>query len=162
EAARALQVERARIALGQEVAGAAEAERYPLAVSDHRVGTIFLEGARQGSAAARRRLLPALASLLGVAIDRERLAREALEAEALGAEADRVEVSFPDDSPTVRADGHQVQRAIVNLIENALKYSPSSEPVHVQVATTPSQILVRVVDRGPGVAANEVERIFEP
>src|SRR4249919_1303884 len=44
---------------------------------------IALDGPRPGSTSARRRLLPALSSLLGVAIDRERLAREALEAEAL-------------------------------------------------------------------------------
>src|SRR5262249_12384735 len=58
-------------------------ERFPLAVEGRRVGTISLERPRQRNAAARRRLLPALASLLGVAIDRERLAREALEAETL-------------------------------------------------------------------------------
>src|SRR5262249_53686366 len=47
------------------------------------IGTIRLEGSRRADTAARRRLLPALASLLGVALDRERLAAEALEAEAL-------------------------------------------------------------------------------
>jgi two-component system sensor histidine kinase KdpD len=84
EAAQALQVERARIELDDHTAPASEAEeRFPLAVEGRRVGTIYLERPRQRSAAARRRLLPALASLLGVAIDRERLAREALEAETL-------------------------------------------------------------------------------
>ena len=48
-----------------------------------RVGTIVPRRLAAGGAAARRRLLPALASLLGVAIDRERLADEALEAETL-------------------------------------------------------------------------------
>jgi two-component system, OmpR family, sensor histidine kinase KdpD len=83
DAARALEVDRAEIALGEPKAPLGAAQRYPLTVGDRQVGTIVLEGARRGGAAARRRLLPALASLLGVAIDRERLAREALEAEAL-------------------------------------------------------------------------------
>ena len=48
-----------------------------------RVGSIELEGQHAGTASARRRLLPALGSLVGVAVDRERLAREAVEAEAL-------------------------------------------------------------------------------
>jgi two-component system sensor histidine kinase KdpD len=77
EAARALQVDRARITLGERGDG------FALTAGTRRVGTIELEGLGRGDANARRRLLPALASLLGVAIDRERLAREALDAEAL-------------------------------------------------------------------------------
>jgi len=259
EAARALQVERARIDLGESGSeGVSAEERFPLAVEGRRVGTIVLERPRQGSAAARRRLLPALASLLGVAIDRERLAREALEAEALrrsdamktavlqavshdlrtplmailtsasalvredlelrkedrtelaatilaeagrldrlvanlldlsrlqaggtapapelwpvedlvvqtldelGEAAARVEVLFPDESPTVRADANQIERVLFNLLENALKYSPAEERVYVQVSATAAEALVRVIDHGPGVAPREQERIFQP
>jgi two-component system sensor histidine kinase KdpD len=259
EAARALQVERAEIELGGEspaLDGAAE--RYPLAAAGRQVGTISLAGPRQRSAAARRRLLPALASLLGVAIDRERLAREALEAEALrrsdamktavlrsvshdlrtplmailtsasalarddlrldpgdrselvstildeaarldhlvgnlldlsrlqadaaqpeadvwevddlvvqalneiGEAGHRVEVSFPEESRAVRVDAHQIQRVLVNLIENALRYSMPPDPVRIQMAETGAEVLVRVVDRGPGIPPRELESIFEP
>ena len=58
---------------------------------------------------------------------------------------------MPDESPAVRVDAHQIQRVLVNLIENALKYSPAGEPVRVQVAATPSEAVVRVIDHGPGV-----------
>src|SRR5262249_14655053 len=51
---------------------------------------------------------------------------------------------------------------IVNLLENALKYSPPSEPIRVQLQETGSEVLVRVVDHGPGIAPAERERIFEP
>jgi two-component system sensor histidine kinase KdpD len=80
EAARALQVERAHITVGADAR-----DGHPLYAGPgrRRVGTIRLEGRQSRDAVARRRLLPALASLLGVAIDRERLAREALDAEAL-------------------------------------------------------------------------------
>src|SRR5262249_24880459 len=78
----AVGVERGRIVLGGD-GGATGGEEYPLMAGGRRVGTIALTRSRRWSAAARRRLLPALASLLGVAIDRERLAREALEAETL-------------------------------------------------------------------------------
>jgi two-component system sensor histidine kinase KdpD len=77
EAARALQVERATIVVGDGGDG------FELTAGGRRVGTIRLEGRHGRDDGARRRLLPALASLLGVAIDRERLAREALEAGAL-------------------------------------------------------------------------------
>jgi len=48
------------------------------------------------------------------------------------------------------------------VLENALKYSPAGESVHVHVSATASEALVRVVVRGPGIAADERERIFEP
>ncbi len=75
----------------------------------------------------------------------------------------RVEVVLPeDDSPLVRADFHQAERVVANLVENALRYSPPDEPVRVQVRETGSEVLVRVVDHGPGIPSGEADRIFEP
>jgi|SRR5579862_759646 len=220
--------------------------------------SIEMQGRRSGSDAARRKMLPALVSLLRVASDRERLEREAVEAEALrrsdamktallravshdlrtplmailtsasalarpdfalddvertelldtvleearrldrlvanlldlsrlqagaavpefalvsvddlvvealeglGADGLRIDISLPEDPATVRVDPHQVQRALANLLENALKYSPADEPVSVRVASTSTDVLVRVIDRGPGVLQQEAERIFSP
>jgi K+-sensing histidine kinase KdpD len=77
--------------------------------------------------------------------------------------ASRVEVMFPeDDPPLVHADRHQTERIVANLVENALRYSPSEEPVRVQVREFGSEVLVRVVDHGPGVPIQEAGRIFEP
>jgi len=74
----------------------------------------------------------------------------------------RVEVELPEeDSPHVHADPHQVERVVANLVENALRYS-SDEPVKIQVRQTGSDVLIRVVDRGPGIASGETEQIFEP
>ncbi len=253
DAARVLHAARAEITLGDELR-----DGYALIVGGRRVGTIRLEGGSSADASTRRRLLPALASLLGVAIDRERLSREAYEAEALrradviktallrsvshdlrtplmaistsagalaspelaideadrdellatilsasdrldhlvgnlldlsrlqagaaepqqalveldeivvgaldelGAEAGRIDVSLPDDPPAVSVDVHQIQRALVNLIENALKYSPAGEHIRIQVAATGSEALIRVIDHGPGVPPGEYDRIFEP
>jgi two-component system sensor histidine kinase KdpD len=253
EAARALQVEQARIVLGPSPSGG-----IALSAGGRRVGSMWLEGDRGRDAGARRRLLPALASLLGVALDRERLAGEALEAEALrredaiktallrsvshdlrtplmaittaaGAlartdlaidEGDRadllatilaasdqldrlvgdllelsrlnagaaqpepelieveelvastlaefgeagrlVEVSLPDELPPVRVDALQIKRALVNLVENAFKYSPPEEPIRIQVSAGTSEVAIRVIDHGPGVPLAERARIFEP
>ena len=75
----------------------------------------------------------------------------------------RVEVVLPeDDSPLVHADLHQVERVVANLVENAVRYSPADEPVRVQVRETGSEVLVRVVDHGPGIPPDETERIFQP
>jgi len=88
------------------------------------------------------------------------LVLEALD--GVGPEAARVEVSLPEEPPTVHIDAEQVRRVLVNLLENALKYSPPTESVSVRVASTSTEVLVRVVDRGPGVPAGEAERIFSP
>jgi two-component system sensor histidine kinase KdpD len=82
--------------------------------------------------------------------------------ESLGVDGSRVEVTLPEEPPTVTVDAHQVQRALVNLLENALKYSPANEPVSVRVTSTSSEVLLRVIDRGAGVSPGETERIFSP
>lgn len=61
-----------------------------------------------------------------------------------------------------RFDFVQSLRALVNLIENADKYSSPDEPIELSVGRTGDQIYFRVADRGPGVDEKEVGRIFEP
>ena len=75
---------------------------------------------------------------------------------------DQVDVVMADDLPLVRVDAIQLQRALVNLLENALRVSPPGEAVTVRVNATRKELLIRVVDRGPGVPADELERIFAP
>ena len=77
-------------------------------------------------------------------------------------DADRVEVSVPHDLPPVRVDASQILRVLANLLDNALKFSPPDEPVHVRIAATRQELLVRVIDSGPGVPGDEADRIFEP
>jgi two-component system sensor histidine kinase KdpD len=76
--------------------------------------------------------------------------------------AERVRVLTPDAVPATRVDAVQVQRVLANLIENALKFSPADEPVNVNVNMTRSELIIRVIDRGPGIPEGERERIFEP
>jgi two-component system sensor histidine kinase KdpD len=75
-------------------------------------------------------------------------------------DAERIEVALPDDAPAVSVDPQQIERALANLLENALKYS--ADPVVVRVAHTSAEVLIRVIDRGPGVGPVEAERIFAP
>jgi two-component system sensor histidine kinase KdpD len=80
----------------------------------------------------------------------------------IGEAGRRVEVSFPEETQSVQADAHQIERVLVNMVENALKYSSTSDPVHIQVTASHSEVLIRVIDRGPGIARTDLERIFEP
>jgi len=65
------------------------------------------------------------------------------------------------DLPPVKADAAQLERAFANLLENAQRHS-GGHPVSVRARDVGGRILVRVVDRGPGVPKAHQERIFEP
>ncbi len=82
--------------------------------------------------------------------------------ESMTAPAENVVLDIPEDLPMVAADKGLLERAVANVIENALKYSPEGESVLVAASTTADQVQLRVVDRGPGVPDDAKERIFEP
>jgi two-component system, OmpR family, sensor histidine kinase KdpD len=95
-------------------------------------------------------------------IDFPLLVRDAVAGVAVGADAGRVSVDCAESLPEVYGDGPQLQRAVVNLVSNALKYSPPGSPVHVRVAPRGAGVALAVVDEGPGITAAEQERIFDP
>jgi two-component system sensor histidine kinase KdpD len=80
----------------------------------------------------------------------------------IGRGEQRVRVALPETLPPVRVDASQIERVLVNLLENALKFSPPDEPIDIQATATRDQVLVRVIDHGPGIPARDLERIFEP
>jgi two-component system sensor histidine kinase KdpD len=73
-----------------------------------------------------------------------------------------VGLDIPETLPMVAADPGLLERAVANLVENAVKYSPPDEPVLVSASAMADRVEVRVVDRGPGVPEEAKERIFEP
>ena len=77
--------------------------------------------------------------------------------------SDRIQVALPSDGtlPVARLDFVQSLRVLCNLLENALRYG-AGEPVQLDIATEENELVLRVADRGPGVAEGDRERIFEP
>ena len=255
--AEVLGISSVRIVLGEETTGHPHEAPHPLSVDGRPVGTVYTPEKEEGALRIQQQLLPAIASLLAVARERETLERQAFDAEALrrsdaiktaliqtvshdlrtplatieqalgglesgdlhlteedraellqtiraehtrlkrlvenlldlsrlqaGAAAsspelwtadqlvaqaleelpdsERVRVSARPDLPPVRVDAVQIQRALVNLLENALRVSPPGEEVHVRLTATRKELLVRITDHGPGIPDEERERIFEP
>ena len=78
--------------------------------------------------------------------------------------AAEIRVRLPGDGsvPVGRFDFVQSLRALTNLIENALHHSPAPGSVEVEVATNDEDLEFRVLDRGPGVAEADRDRLFEP
>jgi K+-sensing histidine kinase KdpD len=74
----------------------------------------------------------------------------------------RTSVELSEPVQLGRFDFVHTLRALVNLIENAAKYSPEGAPVDVSVGRDGEWLTFTVADRGPGIDPAEVDRIFEP
>jgi two-component system, OmpR family, sensor histidine kinase KdpD len=82
--------------------------------------------------------------------------------EVIGAENERVDVRVPYDLPPVQVDAVQLEHVLVNLLENALRFSPSDAPIQVRAVGGGNAVVVRIRDQGPGISRHERETIFEP
>jgi two-component system, OmpR family, sensor histidine kinase KdpD len=74
----------------------------------------------------------------------------------------RVQIELDSELPLVRADASQLERVFSNLTENALRYSPPDQPVRISGGVGAGKVVVRVIDRGPGVPVTQRHAIFEP
>ncbi|MFB0632285.1 ATP-binding protein [Streptomyces sp. AB3(2024)] len=79
-----------------------------------------------------------------------------------GVPDDSVELDIPETLPMVAVDRGLLERSVANIVENAVKYSPGGQPVHVSASSLAGRLELRVADRGPGVPDEAKDRIFEP
>jgi two-component system sensor histidine kinase KdpD len=68
---------------------------------------------------------------------------------------------LPSDLPLVLLDGVMIEQVLFNLLDNALKYSPSDGPVDIRVSSTEGTLTVEVADQGPGLAEEEMKVVFD-
>jgi two-component system phosphate regulon sensor histidine kinase PhoR len=87
----------------------------------------------------------------------------AIEACRVRAEREQVslELSLSPNLPEVRLDERAIEIAVINLVDNALKYARDGRRVQVQVAATDGKVQVRVTDEGAGIPIEDRKRIFE-
>jgi len=101
-----------------------------------------------------------------LALHRERfdladLARSCADELTAHASAQNVSISVEGSSIHVHADADRIRQVLVNLLDNAIRYSPPGESVTVSVTPLPGSVTVSVQDRGPGIPAAEQDRVFE-
>ncbi|SDK30552.1 sensor histidine kinase [Streptomyces indicus] len=72
------------------------------------------------------------------------------------------DLDIPETLPMVSVDKGLLERAVANIVENAVKYSPDATPVRVSASAIGDRVEIRVVDRGPGIPDEAKERVFEP
>ncbi|HEX2433727.1 MAG TPA: ATP-binding protein [Gaiellaceae bacterium] len=118
-----------------------------------------------------------LNALVGNLLDMSRLQTDALEImpsrvgleevlpaalHSLGLADGAVDVDVPETLPRVLADPGLLERALANVIQNAVRFSPPDRRPRVTAGAVDGYVDVRIVDRGPGVPREELERLFKP
>lgn len=73
-----------------------------------------------------------------------------------------LEISQPDTEVTAFADSDRVRQILVNLVMNAVKYTPAGGTVTLSCANVDNTVVARVRDTGPGIAPKQLATIFEP
>lgn len=81
---------------------------------------------------------------------------------SIAAPADRVVVDVDALVPAVWADPGLLERALANLVANALVWSPPDEPVRVRASEHGGHVAISIADRGPGIPSDQLARVFEP
>ncbi|MFI7228619.1 DUF4118 domain-containing protein [Nonomuraea angiospora] len=80
----------------------------------------------------------------------------------LGPVRDRIEGDVSIELPEIVADPALLERVLVNLMSNAVRYSPPDEPVLVTASRHGEHVEIRVIDRGPGIPPEAHDRVFQP
>jgi signal transduction histidine kinase len=82
---------------------------------------------------------------------------------ALGARERNIHmvIDVPEGLSAINADRDKLERVVTNLIDNAIKYTPDQGQITLAVEAQGNEIVVSVVDTGPGIPENQRQRIFE-
>jgi signal transduction histidine kinase len=89
------------------------------------------------------------------------MARRAVRATQVGLTDHRFEIQVADDLPLVWVDEDRIEEVLVNLLDNAVKYSPDGGTIRVDARMVAGEVVVSVTDPGIGIPAEELERIFQ-
>ena len=156
--------------------------RTPIASAEAAVSSL-LAGDVQWSEQDRRELLVTansaldrLTALVTNLLDLSRLQSEALSiacgpvelddvvsnALAMITGGDQVSLELPPSLPEVIADPGLLERAIANIVENAMRYTPEGERVRIAASAFAETVELRIIDRGPGIPRDAREAVFEP
>ena len=94
-------------------------------------------------------------------VDLARLARETVESVRGRTTIHQFQLSAPVHGATVRGDPDRLAEVVLNLIDNAIKYSPDGGPVSIDLSQHDGEVRLAVSDVGLGIPADEVERVFD-
>jgi len=117
---------------------------------DHVVGNLLDMGRLQAGAVHVSRRSVALEEVVPAALT------------SLSSDTGVVDLDLDERSPRVEADPALLERALANIVSNAVAWTAPGTRVRIDVASRDGEVDLRVVDRGPGVPARQRDKVFEP
>jgi two-component system sensor histidine kinase KdpD len=72
-----------------------------------------------------------------------------------------VRVTIPVDFPLLNMDGFLIEQLLVNLLENASRYTPAGSQIEISAISKEKSAEIRVVDNGPGLPAGSEQKVFD-
>lgn len=72
-----------------------------------------------------------------------------------------MEIQLPPDLPLIRADCVLLEQVLLNLLDNAMKYSPAGRKIRVTASAVGATLKVNIYDNGPGIPEDDLDHIFE-
>lgn len=73
----------------------------------------------------------------------------------------RVRIDLPDSEVKMRVDPKRIEQAFLNLVDNAIRFTPDGGSIHFRVTETPDNAIISVKDTGIGISPNELNWIFD-
>jgi two-component system sensor histidine kinase KdpD len=73
----------------------------------------------------------------------------------------RVDTHVPPDLPLAPIDDVLIEQVLVNLLDNAVKYTPAASPIRILATSTEEAVTVEVADHGPGLPRGDEDKVFE-
>jgi signal transduction histidine kinase len=72
-----------------------------------------------------------------------------------------VDVDLPEEMPLLNVDPLRIREVLLNLLSNAVRHTPAGAPISIGAEVRPKEVAIHVTDRGSGIPAAELPRIFE-
>ena len=94
-------------------------------------------------------------------VDLGELVRDSVATAELGSDEVSVRASVQDSLPSMRGDAERLRQVLMNLLDNAIKYSPAGDEIEVRAYSEDGRIRVDVRDNGPGISREDQRLIFE-
>jgi len=91
----------------------------------------------------------------------EDLVEGALRRTAQTLDTRNIEISIPENIPPIFVDAVEMQQVLINLLDNAVKYSSSASPIRIHVRVEAEQITIEASNRGEPIQPQDLERIFD-
>jgi PAS domain S-box-containing protein len=95
-------------------------------------------------------------------VDLTMLARRVVEEVQVVLDQHMISISDPDAALIVQGDILRLEQVLQNLIQNAIKYSPNGEDIHIQIEQQDTWACIKVIDQGIGIPAASIPQMFQP